>query len=271
MRITNWLVSGCMFLSLLMSPLAADAVTVTPRQALTIGVKIWHNESNGSVAELVTWSRGEPCASLGIAHFIWYPKGHGNGAGDSFPRFLNYLYRHHVKLPVWLRGERGWFNPWSNRQAFIAANYSFKMRQLRQLMVSTFDYQVAYMVESMQQMLVVILRNVMPADRLAIQSEVQQLTNTPQGVYVLTDYLNFKGAGIGWRAMYDGRGSGLLQVLEKMRAAPKSLKPIEAFVWAADQVLTQRVASKPPSSSEHVWLKGWRNRIYGYLKPPFVA
>ena len=40
-----------------------------------IGKRIWQNECGGTADGLTSWNAGENFASLGIGHFIWYPKG----------------------------------------------------------------------------------------------------------------------------------------------------------------------------------------------------
>ncbi|PYK40467.1 MAG: hypothetical protein DME60_07965, partial [Verrucomicrobia bacterium] len=57
------------------SPQTLPAISLTHSEALVIGKRIWQNECNGTVAGLTSWNEGENFASLGIGHFIWYPKG----------------------------------------------------------------------------------------------------------------------------------------------------------------------------------------------------
>src|SRR5687767_5521069 len=40
-----------------------------------IGRRVWQNECGGRRDGLTSWNVGEDFASLGIGHFIWYPKG----------------------------------------------------------------------------------------------------------------------------------------------------------------------------------------------------
>jgi hypothetical protein len=47
--------------------------------------KIWQNECNGTIAGLTSWNAGEDFASLGIGHFIWYPKGRRGPFEKVFP------------------------------------------------------------------------------------------------------------------------------------------------------------------------------------------
>jgi hypothetical protein len=47
---------------------------LTQEQAQTIGRQIWKNECGGTQEGLTSWNKGEEFPSLGIGHFIWYPK-----------------------------------------------------------------------------------------------------------------------------------------------------------------------------------------------------
>ena len=51
-----------------------DTLTLSPEEARRIGRLIWRNESGGTRGGLTSWNAGEDFASLGIAHFIWYPE-----------------------------------------------------------------------------------------------------------------------------------------------------------------------------------------------------
>jgi hypothetical protein len=55
--------------------IASVASALTPRELDVIGHRVWQNECNGTREGLTSWNTGENFASLGIGHFIWYPKG----------------------------------------------------------------------------------------------------------------------------------------------------------------------------------------------------
>jgi hypothetical protein len=54
---------------------ARAAIDISPADAQRIGKRIWRNECGGTISGLTSWNAGENFASLGIGHFIWYPKG----------------------------------------------------------------------------------------------------------------------------------------------------------------------------------------------------
>ena len=80
------------------------------------------------------------------------------------------------------------------------------------------------------------------------------------------DYVNFKGEGSNPIERYQGKGWGVLQVLESMSVEQAGLNTIKAFASAADVMLTQRVALSPPWRHEKRWLPGWRKRLATYVR-----
>src|SRR3977135_1305819 len=83
---------------------SVDAITLSHPEALRIGKKIWQNECNGTVSGLTSWNEGENFASLGIGHFIWYPKGQRGPFEESFPKLISFISSRGAKLPKILLG-----------------------------------------------------------------------------------------------------------------------------------------------------------------------
>jgi hypothetical protein len=79
----------------------------------------------------------------------------------------------------------------------------------------------------------------------------------------LIDYVNFKGEGVLSTERYQGRGWGLLQVLEGMSDSGEA-SPLSEFAASAKRVLRQRVKNAPPGRNEERWLPGWLKRIDSY-------
>jgi hypothetical protein len=251
----------CWLLLGLWASLAWAYVPIDNDLGLKIGVKIWHNESGGRVSGLTSWGKGEHFASLGIGHFIWYPKGHEAVYGESFADLLHYFERQGVTLPIWLRGKAGRYSPWASRQTFMADFHGEKLVALRHLLTETIPLQLRYMMMRLEHAFPRILSEVPSSERPFVEKTLAAMMQSPQGVYALVDYVNFKGAGLGHR----GKDWGLLHVLRQMHKAPADLSLLEAFVWSADVVLARRVAAAPKQSHEARWLLGWRKRVYGYL------
>lgn len=244
---------------------AQSFIQITPEEALEIGVKIWYNESAGTVSGLTSWSAGENFASMGIGHFIWYPYGVSHTYSESFPDLLRYMQEHGITIPHWLQGNWTPYCPWSSRDQFAMAQNSPQMIELREFLLHTIPVQTEFMIDRMENALPEMLSSVPPEEKPYIESQFYRIAATPLGVYALVDYVNFKGIGVTPSDTYDPTGWGLLEVFETMKYAPPDLTPLQAFVWSANEVLTRRVVMESPKSLGWVWLPGWRNRLKTYL------
>ena len=238
------------------------AINLSHDDALRIGKKIWQNECNGTVSGLTSWNEGESFASLGIGHFIWYPKNQRGPFEESFPRLIDFMITRGVKLPASLSGANEQPCPWNSRAEFLRAQRSPEMKELRQFLADTADLQAEFLIARLQNALPKMLDEAAPADRGNIQRQFERMASTPQGCYALVDYVNFKGEGVLHSERYQGQGWGLLQVLEQMRSDDGH--PVTEFSSAAVAVLKQRVANSPPERGERRWLVGWLNRVRGY-------
>jgi hypothetical protein len=89
-------------------------------------------------------------------------------------------------------------------------------------------------------------------------------TEVPQGMYALIDYVNFKGEGTAASERYQGKGWGLLQVLESMLQSKSDEPLLDQFASAARDVLARRIANAPPERGEERWRQGWNNRTLTY-------
>src|SRR5438105_12250895 len=119
---------------------ALAVIALSHAEALRIGKKIWLNECNGTVAGLTAWNEGEDFASLGIGHFIWYPKGKRGPFEESFPKLVSFMSNRGAKLPTVLLGvSRGRPCPWNSRAEFVRAEHTLEMNQLRRFLADTID------------------------------------------------------------------------------------------------------------------------------------
>src|SRR5436190_15629084 len=91
--------------------LAAAASAITPRELEVVGHRVWQNECGGTREGLTSWNTGENFASLGIGHFIWYPKGVNGPFEESFPLLIKFFATNGVKVPAWIKPEDDC--PWS--------------------------------------------------------------------------------------------------------------------------------------------------------------
>lgn len=244
---------------------AAPVVDISRDEAVRIGIKIWHNECGGKISGLTSWNDGEKFASLGIGHFIWSPSTDSSFANEGFVQLIRYMEAQGVTVPEWLQGETVPACPWHSRDAFLASLNSDKMRELRQFLVDTIPIQAQFMVHRMVNAFPKLISNANYEDRIYIFDQFTTLSSTPQGLYALVDYVNFKGEGTGIVAQRKNRW-GLFQVLQGMKNAPYQYNTLQSFVWAANQVLTERVRNAPYGSHDEKWLPGWRKRLCTYLE-----
>jgi len=273
-------------------PHSSCAITLSHADVLRIGKRVWQNECNGTISGLTAWNEGEDFASLGIGHFIWYPKG-GRGPfeesfpkledfaslgighfiwyptgrrgpfEESFPQLVSFVSKRGAKLPTLLLKGADQPCPWNSRAEFLRAQHAPDMNQLRQFLAGTIDLQAEFLMVRLEGALPKMLAEAAPADRPNVQQQFERLTRTPQGCYGLIDYVNFKGEGVLHTERYQGQGWGLLQVLEAMHGTSDADAANE-FARAAKATLIQRVHNAPAERHESKWLTGWIRRVNSY-------
>ena len=243
-------------------------VTILPARPLddealaAIGRRVWKNECGGTREGLTSWNSGENFASLGIGHFIWYPKGVSGPFDESFPELLRFFAASGVKLPASLRPDMDC--PWKTRAEFQAASRGRQMGELRDLLASTITFQSRFLARRMEQSLPKITAGAPPNRRDHVRRQFERLAASGSGTFALIDYVNFKGEGTNPKERYNGEGWGLLQVLEGMDA--NATPPAKGFADAAARVLTRRVKNSPPDRGESRWLSGWTSRVRSYTE-----
>ncbi len=238
-------------------PSFAATLQISPQQAEQVGRRVWQNESGGTIQGLTAWNKGEDFASLGIGHFIWYPKDKRGPFEESFPGLVRYLERSGVRLPQGARLDGAC--PWDSRDEFMRDFDSVEMKAIRDLLARTVPEQARFLAMRLEEALSKMLAH---TDRKAhVEKQFYKLAQSAQGLYAMMDYVNFKGEGTSATERYEGEGWGLLQVLEGMNESGDA--PRE-FARSADRVLTRRVKNAPASRGEERWLPGWRNRLKTY-------
>lgn len=221
--------------------------------------KIWRNETGGSWDKLVWWNDGEQFASLGLGHFIWYPANKSGPFDESFPKLLIFLQENNIELPPWLQNNPDC--PWQSKADFLEKKSSPQVKELNEILKSTWSLQVAFMLQRLQLSQAKIQQAQAKSDLLA--QRFCRLVDTSEGRYALLDYVNFKGEGTKLEERYNGEGWGLKQVLENMTDADAAYVD---FSKAAEKVLRRRVKNSPPLRNEQRWLNGWVARVKGYQK-----
>lgn len=244
-------------------PRPSSAITLAHADVQKIGKKIWQNECNGTISGLTSWNQGEDFASLGIGHFIWYPKGQRGPFEESFPKVVSFISKRDAKLPTLLLRGVEQPCPWNSRAEFLRAQHTVEMNQLRQFLVDTIDLQAEFLIARLKSALPKMLAEAAPADRANVQQQFERLAGTPHGCYALVDYVNFKGEGVLHTERYQGQGWGLLQVLESMHGTSDAAA-VDEFSSAAKAILTRRVQNAPAQRHESRWLTGWIRRVNSY-------
>ena len=245
----------------LLTALQAPALSISHTDALRIGKRIWQNECNGTIAGLTSWNAGENFASLGIGHFIWYPKNARGPFEESFPKMVSFISSRGAKLPQFLLAPHELVCPWNSRAEFLRAQQTPQMKQLRQFLADTVDLQAEFLAQRLQQALPKMLATAAPETRPHVEEQFNRLAEFSNGCYALMDYVNFKGEGTNENERYRGQGWGLLQALAGMSGNGNT---VTDFAASAKKVLAQRVQNSPPERHESRWLSGWQQRINSY-------
>lgn len=232
---------------------------VKPDEAVRIGQLVYRNECGSQEKYLVHWNVGEKFMSLGLGHFIWYPAGVEKKFSEIFPQLLHFLVDHNIELPSWLAPDTP--APWKDIDSFNANIGSGEYNDLLELMKNSFSAQVKFMCRRFAAQSTEIITASERPD--TVSQRMSSIAANPGGMYLLIDYLNFKGSGLAAAERYAGQGWGLLQVLEEMQEDSSV-----AFADAAAEILKRRIANSPSGRGEERWLPGWLNRIDSYRNDP---
>ena len=246
------------------NPLQLILPKVSEEEIQKIGQLIFINECGGKIENLLSWNEGEDFASLGIGHFLWYPKGKESLFQESFPLFLEFLKQNGVKLPRWIEDSQDLDSPWNTREEFIR-NKDYKMTELRELLIETTDLQTVFIIERFKKSVPKLFESAPIELHDQIKTQLYRVAYSTMGMYALIDYVNFKGDGTRLTERYKGVGWGLLQVLEEMHGTEADVSAVEDFATAAIKVLKRRASNSPPERNEKRWIPGWENRIKTYV------
>jgi len=258
------------FLGILLSvTLFSAEIDLSTRQANYIAQKVWQNEGAGKDKYLVWWNKGEDFASVGIGHFIWFPKGHTERFREVFPMVVAFMQKKGVKMPQWLTPKTDL--PWQTKAEFFAAkkNKTKQYSELFAFLKRTMPQQAEFMAERLRQALPQMIGTINDPKKAAlIKRRFKHMLYKKngkideRGLYILLDYTNFKGEGTLKSERYKGQGWGLLQVLEHLDE--KNPNKYKAFADSAKSMLDRRIKNSPPARGEERWRKGWNVRLDTY-------
>jgi len=175
---------------------ASAAINLSPAETRRIGNKIWQNECGGTVAGLTSWNTGENFASLGIGHFIWYPKGVRGPFDESFPKFVDFAAARGTKLPAVAAEKTGC--PWNSRAEFNAAAQSPPMKELRAFLARTVDLQAEFLVHRLREALPKMLAEGGASNHAQVQERFDRVASTAS--VTLTNASSMTTVGRVWPA-----------------------------------------------------------------------
>jgi len=253
-----------LILVLLVSSCNTKCISVSDAELEKIGQLIFINEGAGKIENLTTWNEGEEFASLGIGHFIWYPEGKEYRFYEIFPVVYEFIVTNGGEPPLWMEEMPNFDLPWDSREQFYNEFQSPKMVSLREFLLETIPQQSLFMAGRLEKSLPKILEAAPPESREHIKTQFYRVANSTMGMYVLIDYVNFKGEGTLESERYNGQGWGLLQILEGMNGTEPGMPALQEFADGAERVLLRRVNNSPPERGEKRWIPGWKNRIKTY-------
>ncbi|MCB1621937.1 MAG: hypothetical protein KDI44_14515 [Thiothrix sp.] len=250
---------------------AAGVGATVPDQKLGwVAEKIYKNEIGADENQLVSWNGSENFVSLGIGRFIWYPASRRGAYTETFPALMDYVSAKGVQMPAWLAARRSKGSPWADEAAFNSARNDREMLELRQLMKQTLPLQVGFLNQRLQRAIPEMMRQLPTDERERVMTNYQIMTRSQGGIYPVLDYLQFKGEGTNPRERYNGKGWGLMQVLQGMENVQPGPGALAEFMRSADEVLVTRIANSPADRREARWLNSWQQRLRTY-HPTSVA
>lgn len=235
-----------------------------------IGSRIYQNEARGEEDLLTYWGAGEDFPSLGIGHFIWFPDGVDAPFDEQFPAMVSYVLQHvsdDLELPAWMQGLDPFAAPWTSKEQFDDQWASAETTALREWLSATKQQQARFIVSTFEKRWEEL--ELPDGQKQGLTDLLRRLVETPEGLFALIDYYNFKGLGDNPRERYQDEGWGLVQVLEHISrlsaGAEECADMVGLFRDAAASRLRLRVELSPPDRNEQRWLDGWMKRLDGYL------
>lgn len=244
---------------------ADDALPqLTPAMKARIGKKIWLNECGGRIAGLTSWNAGEEFPSLGIGHFIWYPKNFNGPFEESFYKLILFAQERGAKPPAVALHRNC---PWNSKASFEADLGGPELKAMRIWLSNSVALQTDFIMQRSRNALEKMKATAPESEYARIEANYDKVATTTNGVYALIDYVNFKGEGTNPKERYRNQGWGLMQVLMAMKDVPSGPAAAREFSAAAKRTLDRRISNSPQARGESRWRAGWHTRCSGYAQP----
>jgi len=158
------------------------------------------------------------------------------------------------------------YSPWKSRQELnnLKNSKNADIEELTNFLYNNKDLQVMFIFKRLEASLEKMLEA--SDNKENVKKQFYRVANSPNGLYPLIDYVNFKGEGTNPKERYNDQGWGLLQVLENMKGTEIGKAALTEFSNSAKFVLQRRVNNSDPSKNEKKWLQGWFNRCNTYVE-----
>lgn len=242
----------------------SDTKFINPskEELVHVGEMISKNETGGIKEALVSWNEGEEFPSLGIGHFIWYPKNFKGIFDESFPKLIEFYKKKKIKLPKILEKNR--YAPWESKKIFLESKKNQDVKELIKFLDETKDIQILFIYERLKTSLDKMVK--VSENPKHVKEQFERVAVSKNGFYPLIDYVNFKGEGVKITERYNDEGWGLLQILELMEGKEVGEAALKEFSQKAIYVLERRIENSPKERGEERWRKNWISRCQSYIK-----
>ncbi len=238
-----------------------DLSKLSDKDLYWIGDEIFQNETNRQTKYLTHWNEGEEFPSFGIGHFIWLPDDVPISFQQTFPQMVQHVSQQ-VPAPKWLSELDPFVPPWKSRDDFYQVWQDQDLAELRVWLAVTKQQQTAFIVEQLQVKFSEKLASLPLEQATKINNTIQRLAESKLGLFLIIDYYNFKGLGFNPKETYQGKGWGLLDIIQIMSAAkipPSSYEKV--FVETGKDILQRRIYLSLSERQEQRWREGWFKRL----------
>ena len=156
----------------------ASAVSLSQEDIRRIGDRVFENECASKDSYLVQWNQGEEFLSLGIGHFIWYPKTDRKTFEETFPVFLRYAENSGAVMPEWLKDDLSQPCPWNSREEFLNDRDSVRLHELRKFLKETKPTQASFITGKIHGALAQLLKHAPLKDRRHVYRRFLEAVNS---------------------------------------------------------------------------------------------
>ncbi len=240
-----------------------------------------YHEFGNSKLQVAQWNDGEDWLSLGVGHYIWYPKEGEKKYTESFPDLIKFAcsngYTGSLPKEIGYTGGNPVLGvcPWNSKKEFedpktknsdeLKNIQNFLLGQDMQKQQALFQYN----------RLLDFMDKWKPANKVEEHAKefAGRLMQDPKGLLQMIDYVNFKGEGTAPGEYYkNNKGEvdrwGLKQVLETAVNEGQGL----TFIEAAKSTLNRKINTDPKICEKHTnpeeckkdLKAGWEKRINDY-------